>query len=100
MGEEGKELELGSLTILGSLDSHTMEISGFTRREGGQGVGGARGGGGYRGKWGGDSTPSCAACSWFEWTKGSLPRLIAYLPGCPNVTRCFHKPHPQNSTCF
>ena len=47
-----------------------------------------------------DSNPSCAVCSLFEWTKGSLPRLTAYLHGCPNVTRCFHKPHPQSSTCF
>lgn len=46
MGEEGKELELGSLFWVAEIDSHTMEISGFTRREGGQGVGGARGGGG------------------------------------------------------
>lgn len=47
-----------------------------------------------------DSNPSRAICLLSEWTKGSSPRLIAYLPGCPNVTRCFHKPHPQSSTCF
>jgi hypothetical protein len=33
-----------------------------------------------------DSTPSSAICSLFEWTKGSLPRLRAYLPAW--VTRC------------
>lgn len=81
VGEEGKELELGSLFWVAKIESHTMEISGFTWGKG----------------W--TPTPSCAICSLFEWTKGSLPRLIAYLPGCPNVTRCFHKPHPQNNTC-